>query len=120
MTEVVLFPIVLLMRILCGIGWSCQAMLDWTVRSAGPHTSKTSQIEDGVAHDLAGAVEGDVAAAVAFEEFDAALGEEFRARNYICGFGIAAQGDDRLMLQQKKNIADLFFFAERDELLLQF
>jgi hypothetical protein len=33
-----------------------------------------AQIEDGIADELAGAVEGDVAAAVAFEEFDAALG----------------------------------------------
>ena len=42
------------------------------------------EIEDGIADDLAGAVESDVAAAVAFEEFDAALGEEFRGRDYVC------------------------------------
>ena len=38
---------------------------------------ESAEVEDGIADDLAGAVEGDVAAAVAFEEFDAALGEEF-------------------------------------------
>ena len=36
-----------------------------------------AQIEDGIADDLAGAVEGDVAAAVAVEELNAALGKEF-------------------------------------------
>jgi hypothetical protein len=35
-------------------------------------------------------VEGDVAATVAFEEFDAALGEEFGAGDYVCGFRVAA------------------------------
>jgi len=44
---------------------------------------------------LAGAVEGDVAAAVAFEELDAALGEEFAGGNDVGGFGVAAQSDDR-------------------------
>jgi len=38
-------------------------------------------------------VEGDVATAVAFEEFNAAFGEEFRGCDYVCGFGIAAQRD---------------------------
>ena len=38
---------------------------------------------------MAGGVEGYVAAAVGFEEFDAALGEEFGARDYVCGFGVA-------------------------------
>jgi hypothetical protein len=38
-----------------------------------PYT-KSAEIEDGIANDLAGAVEGDVAASVALEEFDAALG----------------------------------------------
>ena len=89
-------------------------MLDWTVRSAGPHTSKTSQIEDGVAHDLAGAVEGDVAAPVGFEEFDAALGQEFGARDHVCGFGVASEGDDRRVFEQEKHVADFFFFAEGD------
>ncbi len=40
-----------------------------------PYT-KSAEIEDGIADELAGAVEGDVAAAIAFEELDAALGQE--------------------------------------------
>jgi hypothetical protein len=38
---------------------------------------------------LAGTVEGDVAAAVAFEEFDAALDQELGGGNYVGGFCIA-------------------------------
>ena len=51
---------------------------------------ESAQIEDGIADDLAGAVEGDVAAAVAFEELDAALGKEFGRSDYVCGFRVAA------------------------------
>jgi hypothetical protein len=84
-----------------------------------PYTGEAAEIEDGVAYDLAGAVEGDVSAAVAFEEFDAALRQEFGARDYVRGFRVAAQGDYWLVFQEEENVADLFFFAERDEFLLQ-
>jgi len=76
--------------------------------------SVSAEIEDRIADDLAGAVEGDVASAVAFEEFYAALLEEFRRGDYVCRFGIAAQGDDWLMFEQQEDVADLFFFAESD------
>ena len=39
---------------------------------------------------MAGAVEGDVAAAVAFEEFDAALAQEVGRGDNVCCFRIAA------------------------------
>ena len=81
---------------------------------------ESAQIKDGIADDLAGAVEGYVAAAVAFEEFDPTLLQEFRRGEYVRGFGIAAQGDYRFVLQQEKDVADFFFFAEGDQLLLQF
>ena len=80
---------------------------------------EAAQIEDRIADDLAGAMESDVAAAVAFEEFDAALGEEFGRRDYIGGFGVAAERDDRLVFEQEQDVADLFFFAQSDQLLLQ-
>jgi len=44
---------------------------------------------------LAGAVERYVAAAVAFEKFDPALGEEFGGRDYVGRVGVAAERDDR-------------------------
>ena len=64
-------------------------------------------------------MEGDVATAVAFEEFNTAFGEEFRGCDYVCGFGIAAQRDDRLVLEQEENVANFFFFTQGDELLLE-
>lgn len=78
-----------------------------------------AQVEDGVADDLSGAVKGDIATAVAFEELNPALGPEFGRGDYVCGFGIAAEGDDRRVLEQKQDVADLFFLAQSDELLLQ-
>jgi len=78
-----------------------------------------AQIEDGIADDLAGAMERDVAAAVALEEFDAALGEEFGGCDYVRSFGVAAQRDYWLVFEQKQDIADFLFFAQSDELLLQ-
>jgi hypothetical protein len=82
-------------------------------------TSEAAEIEDGVADDLSGAVESDIAAAVAFEKFDAALGKHFGRRDYVGGFGVAAQRDDWLVFEQEQDIADLLFFAQRDQLLLQ-
>ena len=68
---------------------------------------------------MAEAVEGDVAAAVAFVQLDAALGEEFGGGNYIRGVGVAAQRNDWFVFEQEKDVADLFFFAQGDQLLLQ-
>ena len=51
---------------------------------------ETAQVEDGIADDLARAVESDVAAAVALEKLDAALGEEFGRCDYVRRFRIAA------------------------------
>jgi hypothetical protein len=59
-------------------------------------------------------VEGDVAAAVAFEEFDAALGKEFGARDYIRGFRVAAKRNDWLVFEQEEDVADFFFFTKGD------
>ena len=72
-----------------------------------------AQVEDGIADDLAGAVEGDVAAAVAFKELNAALGKEFRGGNDIGGFRVSAQGNDWRVFEEEKDVADFFFFAKR-------
>src|SRR5580698_424419 len=63
------------------------ALADEGVRRAA---GISAEIEDGVADELAGAVEGYVAAAVGFEELDSALGQDFGPRDNICGFGVAA------------------------------
>jgi hypothetical protein len=80
---------------------------------------EAAQVEDGIADDLAGAVEGNVAAAVAFEKLDAALGKEFGRGDYVCGFRIAAERDNRRMFKQQQHVADFFFLAQSDQLLLQ-
>jgi hypothetical protein len=59
-------------------------------------------------------VECDVAAAIAFEEFDAAVFQEFRGGYHVCGFRIPAKRDYWPMFEQEEDVAYLFFFAERD------
>ncbi len=73
-----------------------------------------TEVEDGVADDLAGAVEGDVATAVAFKELDAALGEEFRARDYVGGFRVTAECDDWFVFEKKEGVPNFAFSAEGD------
>jgi hypothetical protein len=51
---------------------------------------ESAQVKDRIADDLAGTVEGNVAAAVAFEEFDAAVFQKFWGGYYVCGFRISA------------------------------
>ncbi len=64
-------------------------------------------------------MEGDVAAAVAFEKFYAALLQEFGRGHYVRRFRVAAQRDYWLVFEQEEYVADFFFFAESDQLLLQ-
>ena len=55
---------------------------------------------------LARTVKCDIAAAIAFEHFHAALGQYFRRGNHVCSFCVAAESDDRRVLEQKEHIAD--------------
>ena len=52
------------------------------------------EADDGVGDELAGAVEGDVAAAVGFDEFDAELLELGLGGEEVGGGAAAAEGDD--------------------------
>lgn len=63
---------------------------------------------------MAGAVKGNVAAAVAFGNLNAAPGEEFGRGENICRFGVAAESDDRCVLEKQEYIADAVLFAEFD------
>ena len=78
-----------------------------------------AQIENGIADELAGTVERDVAAAIAFEYFHAALGQQFGRSDDVFLLGIAAESDDRRVFEQKKNVADAAFLAQFDQALLQ-
>jgi hypothetical protein len=78
-----------------------------------------AKIEDGIADELSGAVEGDIAAAVALEELDAASDKGFGGSEDVGGFGVAAESDDGRVLDQEEDVADLFLFAQIDQLLLE-
>ena len=56
---------------------------------------KGAQVEDRVADELVPPVESDVAPAVAFDDFDAALDEEVGGGEDVRGPGIAPQGNNR-------------------------
>ena len=64
-------------------------------------------------------MEGDIATAVALKKFNAALGEEFRGGSHIGGFCVAPESDDRRVFEQQQNVANLFRFAQVDQLLLE-
>ncbi len=78
-----------------------------------------AEVEDGIADELSGAVEGDIAAAVGFEQFDAAGGEGFAGEEDVAAVGVAAEGDDGRMFEEKEGVADTVLFAEFDEGLLE-
>ena len=81
-------------------------------------SGEATQIEYGIANDLAGAVERNVTAAVAFEKLNAALGKQLGRGDDVCSFRITAERNDRSVFEQKKNVANFFFFAKTYELLL--
>jgi hypothetical protein len=64
-------------------------------------------------------MEGDIATAVAFKKFNAALREEFRGGGHIGGFGVAPERDDRRVFEQQQDVANFFRFAQVDQLLLE-
>ena len=64
-------------------------------------------------------MESHVTAAIAFEDFDTALGELFGRSENVLRFGISPQRDHWRVLKQKKNVADKAIFAQIDQPLLQ-
>jgi hypothetical protein len=77
-----------------------------------------AQVHDGVADDLAGAMIGDVAAAVGGVEGDAGAGEDVIASQQIFQVAVAAHGDGVGMLQQDELVGDGAGLTQGDELLL--
>jgi hypothetical protein len=58
---------------------------------------------DGIGHELAGAMESDVAAAVGFNDFDAAEFDELGGDEEVVGrAGVATNGDDGGMLNEEE------------------
>jgi hypothetical protein len=51
-------------------------------------------------------MEGDIATTVALENFNAALGEEFRGGSHIGGFGVAPESDDQIQTASSRKCRD--------------
>src|SRR5581483_2758577 len=68
--------------------------------------SEGAEIEDGVADELSGAVEGDVAAAITFDQLDALLREEVGRGDDVFLFRIAAEGDDGGVFEKEEGVVN--------------
>jgi hypothetical protein len=79
--------------------------VDWT-EAAAAGVLKAAEIEDGVADQLSGAVVGDVAPAIDFVQGDTAAGQQFIRGKDVGSAGVAAEGEDRGMLEQKDGVFD--------------
>jgi hypothetical protein len=64
-------------------------------------------------------VKRNVAAAIALGYLDPAGGKYFGGSQHIGSFGVTSEGDDGCVFKQQEHIADLFCFAQVDQLSLQ-
>ena len=78
-----------------------------------------AEVEDGIADELAGAVVGDVAAAVDLVDFDAFGRQEFVGGEDVAALGVAAEGEDGWMLEEDEGVGDGVGFACGDEFGLE-
>ena len=78
-----------------------------------------AEVEDGVDDELAGAVVGDIAAAVGVDELDARLREELFGGEEVFAMTVAAHGDDVRVFEEEKLVRDEAGFALGHEFLLQ-
>ncbi len=81
--------------------------------------TQAAQIEDGVANELARAVIGDVTATVDVVECDTAAGKKFTGGKDVGAVRITAQGKDRRMFEEQKNITDAVLLAHFNQLRLK-
>ena len=78
------------------------------VADVAPHVAAVGlEIEDGVGHELAGAVKGDVPSPPALVERDAQPGARRRVGEHVRALGAAPERDDRLVLEEEQRVADL-------------
>ena len=92
--------------------------VDWA-ETAAAGVSQAAEVEDGIADELAGAVIGDVAAAVDFVEGDAAAGKQLVGGQNVGAVGVAAKGEDGRMLEEQEHVFDAALEAEVDYFRLQ-
>ena len=79
------------------------------------------QVDDWIAHDLAGSVKGHVTAAAGLVNINPELRQVFRSGDDVRPAAVAlyAKRDDRWMLEQQKQIGDAVGLALFDQFLLQ-
>jgi hypothetical protein len=82
-------------------------------------TADEIEIENGITDDLAGAVIGDVAAAVGFAKFDIFLAQDIFGSEKIFLAGVAAKREDVGMLAEEENVVDGAGFTRGDDSLLK-
>src|SRR4029077_12586527 len=82
-------------------------------------TAEPPQIKYRVPHQLSWPMKRNVPAAIALKHLDAASRELLSRSEHIGSLGIASEGDDGRMFEQKQDVADLSSLAELDQLLLQ-
>ena len=58
------------------------------------------QVKDGIGNQLTGTVESHVATAIALEQFDPFGFKVLTRRQHISSFGVAAEGNNRRVLEQ--------------------
>src|SRR5437899_12948 len=62
------------------------------------------EVDDRIAYELAGAVKGDVAAALDLEQLDALVAQISGRRQHVRALGGASQCDDRRVLDEQEQI----------------
>jgi len=79
---------------------------------------EAAEIEDGVADELAGAVVGDVPAAVDFVKGDTAAQEELIGGEDVGAAGVAAEGENRGVFEEEEGVLDVTGQAQGRDLCL--
>jgi len=93
--------------------------VDGTKAGGAAGVAEAAEVEDGVADELAGAVIGDVAAAVDFVKGDAAAGKELVGGQDVGAVGVAAKGENARVFEEEQDVVDAALEAELDQLRLE-
>ena len=87
--------------------------------AAAACVAQSAQVEDGIAHQLAGAVIGHVAAAADLVNGDAAAGQQLVRGKNVRAVRVTAQRNHRRMFEQKQHVPDAALGDERGHLRLE-
>jgi hypothetical protein len=80
-------------------------VIDWTEATAG-RVGEAAQVKDGIADELAGAVIGNVSAAIDFVDGDALTREHFVCREDVAAVGVATKREHGRMFEEEQDVFD--------------